>query len=158
MYGCIAMQAKVVAIALAVTGCQAQNSGTNEEVPAAAVATADVSLLRPDELAELKLRGEQGDPEAAYRVALHYDADPRTARQQEIWLRRAAAQNHPGALQQLAAFLYVRGDKAGCEEAASFVAMLDKSVTDQAKRAALGVDRMVRSVPQSRDVCIRNSR
>lgn len=152
------MQVKVVAVALAVAGCQVQNSRTSEEVPAATVATADVNLLRPDELAELKLRGEQGDPEAAYRVALHYDADPRTVAQQEIWLRRAAAQNHVGALQQLAAFLYVRGDKGGCEEAASVVASLDKSVTDPAKRAALGVDRMVRSVPQSRDVCLRNSK
>jgi hypothetical protein len=146
-----AVQAKVIAIALAVAACQWRGSG--EEQRTAAVATADVSVLSAEEFARLKRGAEQGDPEAAYRIALHYDADPRTGLQQEPWLRQAAAAKHAGAIQQLAVFLYVRGDKAGCEEAVRFVMLLDESVTDRKQRDLLGVDRMVRSAPESRASC-----
>jgi hypothetical protein len=59
-------------------------------------AVSDVQLLRGDALAEVKRRAEQGDRDAAFRLAGHYmSAEDRE--QEARWMEQAAKLGHPVA-------------------------------------------------------------
>ncbi len=101
-------------------------------------------VLREAELTRMMDSAERGDAEAAFRVALHYEADPNQEPQAIEWLTAAANLNHDTATQHLVTILMGRGG-ADCEQGLAWLHQLDTRVTDPSVRESLGIDEMLSS-------------
>lgn len=71
--------------------------------------------LSPSELVRLRGLAEAGDAEAAYRVAVHYEATPETMGEVWRWLALAAHHDHDLATQHLIHHLQAHDDCARSE-------------------------------------------
>ena len=123
----------VIAALLSISACQ------REPVTDPSVGS---DILSEPELGHLTESAEQGDADAAYRVAIHYEADPNQEGRAVEWLTVAANLNHDVATQHLVVILMGRGG-ADCERALVWLRRLDERVTDPQARGSLGIDEML---------------
>jgi TPR repeat protein len=125
----------LVAGALLMTACE-RESATEPSIASDIVSEADLRLLME--------RADGGDAEAAFRVAVHYEADPTEEARAIEWLTKAANLDHDVATQHLATILMGRGG-ADCEQGVAWFRRLDARVTDPSSRESLGIDEVLNS-------------
>jgi TPR repeat protein len=144
-------------LSLVGASCAEKQGGEEARGDTAVLPSSYRDFLTPSEIDSATEAAGRGDPNAAYKLALHYGSDPRTSLQAEPWLRQAARHNHDQAIQELAVHLFSRGDKVACEEASRWVMALDRLVVDPARRDALAVDHQVALLPVARESCLKAS-
>ena len=98
--------------------------------------------LSTEEIERLTTSANQGDADAAYRLATYLESDPRSEAQAVHWLSVAASADHDLATQHLITILTTRNQDNDCELATYWLRRLDGRVGNPETRARLGIETM----------------
>lgn len=141
------MNAKAIVLAGLLATATLNSVGCAPAKQAQARTTAMATSGQADVLTQAALSDAQekalrGDKDAAFKVALHYEATEGDGRRELQWMTIAAENGNTTAMQNLAVALHADGTRQGCLRAVYWLERLEMQTSPQLRKELLVADEL----------------